>query len=313
MDSMGMRHVESCTEAGILSLRKAISAMPGSSLYVLCDPTLDDPLHRGAEKRGLPLHTVRIPSRPGVPRPKPYWIQVDDYDAHEFFVNESVRLSVAQALSPAPPNRRSRSICAWLMASESLDDMSEVIASISAMSDPRGRRRIFRFWDPRTTQHMKRLFPGRESVSWLPRTSWCFVDAFGEWQSLSSNDESVPYDAPPRWYELQACNLINAVLQLLSIAGMRHRESVIESVQDALRAGRRVGLVDDEECVAFAAHRVEMAAPIELSVKVAEILATTRKYGVGYRSLMDELEQDEWTAIRAEARSLALREQGAER
>ena len=307
-----MKRAASCTETGIFGLRQAMSVTPGSPLLILCDPTLDDPLRREAEVRGLCLHTIAIPSDRRVPAPKPYLIRVDGYDAHEPFVNESIRLSVEQALAPAPPNRRSRSICAWLMTSLSAADISRSMTSLSTIRDSRGTRRIFRFWDPRTTQHLRRLFPEQDTLPWLPRTSWSFVDAFGEWHCLPANDTDSQYSAQPTWETLQTCNLINAVLQRLSITGVRHRESVISDVQEALRTGRRVGLVHDDECVAFAAHRVEMGAPIETSAKVAAVLATVREHGVGYCGLVDELDQDEWTAIRAEARTMALREQGAE-
>lgn len=295
-----MHRLEACTEAGVMGLRRLFADKTGRRLLILCDPTLDDPLRQDAEALGLPFHPIHIRSSQAT-SPKPYLIQIDKYDVHEVFVNRSIRLSVEQALSPALPNRRSRSICAWLWTELSAIEVSGLLAERSVITDDRGRKRVFRCWDPRTTQHVSVLFPGRSEVSWLPRTAWGYVDGFGAWCCLPEADGNREAVTLPDWDTLHFYSLINAVLQRLSIDGLRHQTDVIPDVQEALRIGRQHGLANDDERVCFATDRVVTGVPIERSGRISSILTAVHEYGSGYRSLVDGFDEEDWDAIRAEA------------
>lgn len=295
-----MHRLEACTEAGIMGLRRLFADKPDCRLLILCDPTLDDPLQQDAKALGLSFSPVHIRSSQAAP-PKPYLIQVDGYDAHEAFVNRSIRLSVEQALRPSLPNRRSRSICAWLWTQLSTTEVSGLVNERGAITDTRGRKRVFRFWDPRTTQHVPALFPGRPEVSWLPRTAWGFVNGFGTWGCLPEANGERDAAWVPDWDALHLYGLVNAVLQRLSIDGLRYQVDVISDVREALKVGRQHGLVDDDDRVCFAADRIETGVAIERSDRITSIFKAVHEYGAGYRSMVDGFDEEDWDVIRADA------------
>lgn len=301
----GTHRLETCAEAGVMGLRRLFLDNPDGRLLILCDPTLDDPLRQDAEGLGLSFSPIHIRSGQAVP-PKPYLIHVGGYDFHEAFVNRSIRLSVEQALKPSLPNRRSRSICAWLWTELSTAEISDLVRERAAITDTRGSKRVLRFWDPRATQHISALFPGRSKASWLPGTAWGFVDGFGTWGCLPDKNGEREAAWVPDGDALHLYSLVNAVLQRLSIGGLRYQADVISDVRESLKIGRQRGLIDEDDQVCFAADRIEAGVPIERSGQITSIFNAVHEFGAGYRSMVDGFDEEDWDVIRAEAREKEL-------
>ena len=291
---------EARVDAAIAGMRAVLNARGSHRLLLLCDATLDDPLGELIEAEGLTRRQVELISQ-GASRAPLSLVEVPDEERHERLVNASVRLAIAEALRAAPAGRRPRSMAAWLATDLPLAEVARRMVLRGRLRDAQGRVRMFRYWDPRSTQFQRDLYAGAAPATWIAGTVWMYVDAFAHWSALP--DAAGPMqEALPDWARLTRLSCINAVLQRLNTEGLRCVPEVLEPVRRALDQGAALNLADDEDLSLFAAWRVLLDAPIERAPSLLALIEEVREEGGRLRHAARDMDEEDWQAFAREAR-----------
>lgn len=288
-----VRQVSGLFDTAIVGLRQALDTRPSRRLVLVCDPTLVDPLKPSVAELDLPSKAVPIPRSLNLSA-APYLVDIDDETRHERFVNASLRLAVEQAVRAAPADRRPRSVCAWLLTQEKLAVIADDFVRLLRIRDPAGVLRAFRFWDPRTTQHMTALALGQPPASWLPYADWGYIDAYGDWSLLPGVDGSP---AQPSWPLLQSLSQVNAVQQRLAIDGLSYAADVLPQIRQSLQVAMQAGLQHEADLVCFAEQRVRRQAAIERAPLVQEAIAEAVQTGGHFHKIAETLEEVHWRVV----------------
>lgn len=282
-------------EAAVMALRGALAEQGAYRLVLVCDPTIGDPLRSEIEEAKLPIWRIQIPKSLAV-ADAPYLVEIEDERKTEGFVNASLRLAVEQALRPALPTKRVRSVCAWLFTQETLPQLAHAFSQRMRLRDPSGASKVLRFWDPRVTQHVAEIFPRIPAQSWMPGSAWGYIDAFGRWELLPAGE---PDDVPfyPEGGAVSHVSLLNQVQQFLTADGTRYSPEVLVKIKEALQQSRSLGLIRDEDLVHFALHRVRLDAPIECSSLIREAAEEVTSSGGYLARVIESFDDEDWRAI----------------
>ncbi|WP_255176204.1 hypothetical protein [Bordetella genomosp. 5] len=291
---------EARLEAAIAGMRAVLDRRGSRRLLLLCDTTLDDPLGDYFEAEGLTRRQVELISQ-GASRAPLSLVEVPDEERHERVVNASVRLAIAEAMRAAPASRRPRSMAAWLATDLPLAEAARRMVLRGRLRDAQGRVRMFRYWDPRSTQFQRELYAGATPASWIAGTVWMYVDAFAHWHALPDSVGPMQ-EALPDWARLNRLGCINAVLQRLNTEGLRCVPEVLEPVRQALDRGAALALADDEDLSLFAAWRVVLDAPIERAPSLLALIEEVREEGGRLRHAARDMDDEDWQAFAQEAR-----------
>ena len=251
--------LQSLTEKAILGLRSALDSTGKDRLVIVCDPALDDPLDEQIAQLGLPKHPINMRSR--AKAPEPYLTEAPYELRFESFIHHSLRTAIQQAIEACPWNQRSRAVCAWLITDRSLPALAMEMRERARCRDEHGRARVFRFWDPRTAQHIQALFPRQAPCSFLQDTLWTYIDSFGSWRLLPAPATSAW--TSPSMRTLREWSLINGAFQYWTRDGIdpQTKSEPWPTIREALHIGRAAGLVHDEDLMRFAADRLQYQRP----------------------------------------------------
>lgn len=288
------RQLEQLTERAIMGLRKALDDANSDRLVILCDPLLADPLHEEIERVALSKRIVP-PMRNRTKEQAPYLVDVRYDLRHERFVNDSLRLSIQEALVPAPWNRRPRSISAWLITDLSVHRIAADFIPRSNYWDAQRVLRTFRFWDPRTMQHAGTLTGKNPPLGFFPEIDWGFIDSWGHWQFVASPQDAGRFR--PDEETLIRIGMKTAVLQRLTEKHPIGEERIWAYIDQALSAGLRIGLSDRDDLIHFAADRLRLKAPIEGAVRLKETFELLRQGQGSYSRFVADYEDEDWHRI----------------
>lgn len=292
---------EDGVERAIAGLRAVLDLRPNRRVLLLCDSTLADPMAEEIGAAGLARREVDLISQ-GATAPPLYLAEVPDEVRHERLINASIRLAVDEAMRPAPAAKRARSMSAWLATDLPLAEVAQRLILRARLRDAQGRVRIFRFWDPRTSQYQSELYAGTAPASWIPGVTWMTVDGFARWQVLP--DAPGPMQTvTPDWPRLARLGRINAVLQGLNAGGLCVGPSVLDAVRRALDAGAACGIDDDEDVALFATWRLRLNAPLEHAPSFAALLREVREEGGRLRNAAEDMDDEDWQLFAQEAQA----------
>lgn len=289
-----VERVDELAEHAILGLRDALSAAGTRRVVVVLDSMSDDAFL--VKARQLAFQTREVHLTAATQRHGPYLVDIPDETQYESWVNDSIRLATLQAVQPARWNHRIRSVCAWLITTRSLDELSRAVSRLSHFTDSKGVRRTLRFWDPRSMQHVRKWCGRPVSDSCLPGVSWGLIDSFGRWHLLPSPEQeevSVTLEEE----KLRELSLINASLQRLNARGLIHGPDVWPVLQSSLNAGQRLGLTDDDDLVWFAADRVRLRAPLERAKALSKLFSTVKQGKGRYIRAIADYDDTEWRSV----------------
>lgn len=219
-------------ERAFSSLRKTIDAQPGSRLYVLVDPALADPLADEIKDSTV----IAAPERTRlsisiIPRDQqPYLIELSDDPSSERLLSAVVHVAIRERMGEFDNEAGEvRSVCAWLLAgkeSGATTTAHRMERSCWVHSPVRRERTVFRFWDPRVTAHLPRVFGPdvwTRIISGLGLLAWWCPDDEGAPQGYTAATESAARAAESaawqidedHWYALARVGWTTRVCQLL--------------------------------------------------------------------------------------------------
>ncbi|MBS63999.1 MAG: hypothetical protein CMN27_13775 [Salinisphaera sp.] len=285
-----------------MRLRAHQSERPDAELYLMVDPTLGDPFADEPTMASLRRYVLPI-NHPDIELgKKPYLCPIQDPIRQERAINRSVELAVEEMQKTTAPFRRS--ICAWLLAdTRSPAELAQCLARGSVKTDRHRQRHILRFWDPRVLPLLAGHERGHRLVPPVTAVDWLALDSKGELQSVPYPDDvaAVPV--------IHLTSSDEALLQDISLENAAAC-AVVERDQPwpgrgelashIIRA-RELSLIDQADIAAFVADRKSQGVPIELADRIAAVLAAVRDDGASYQKLVAAWDEDDWTAIAAEA------------
>lgn len=182
--------LNAAVDLSIAALYKAAQSAIG--VAILIDPALADPLQPHIEELGLEPLRLRIATRQVDTDKLPYLVWIADASRAERLINTSIRIAVAERLSPDPDwPAGMRSVCAWFVSpaltSESdAKALARRLATQGIQTDADGGRHYFRFFDPRIAGHLPRILEPaqRQELGRITGNGWLGMDEHGELQAL---------------------------------------------------------------------------------------------------------------------------------
>jgi hypothetical protein len=280
------------------ALREAMARHKAQRLVLVEDITLGDPLAEFIAASGAPVAKPEIRNSEGLEQEVQLVDIIDDTNSRrERLITQSLRVARSEALKPALPTQRARSVSAWLITDEPLQRLKERFEQRSRYPISPTAHRILRFWDPRVTQHIGRFFPRHSPASWLPGGVWLYIDSFADWNELPAPEGEGTWEIQPEANVLEKTSLVTLTLQNLAEDGLRHDKKILPAVIEAVEAVLRLKAFDEDDAACFAAHRVLYAKPLEKAPKMQEIIRYVRDEGWRYRNLYVGLGEEDWAEI----------------
>lgn len=237
----------------------------------------------------------------------------------QLFAQDIAEAAQAEVRCLQDGTARTRSICALCFAGRPvrMSELAARMASAAVVTDTKGAKRLFRYWDPRVAWH---LFRPASPIRWEDVVStqgltWWAIDIQGK--PFRSSVDDVPSSGTrrlttlsveqERWLHQVSC--FNAAWQSAAALGWNSPKSVLELepvLHECFQAGQALRLEADD-LASFAARRLALGVPIEHSVLLRSRLAETCVVGLGFSELQAQLDDEEWQRIADEARAARTR------
>lgn len=261
--------------------------------YLVVDPTCGVPWDRSGAADDDNYSEVPIsPPRPDLPRNViPFLVPLSNGAGGIFdwtFEFAWAQLSAPQASYP---------VCAWIDSDLDARALRRLF-SRQMLRRARGSSWLFRFYDPRVSQHLT-SFVSKDFFLYGP-TSWQFLDASGKLQSLPVCNDGREFSFDESDADrIGWLKVINAVLSIWPTLTTRMVE--IEQVYEAARVAATVGFiaVQQADCVAFVMHRCLVHRCIELHPLVLSWLDDARAHRRSYVDAAAHANSDAWKEISA--------------
>jgi Domain of unknown function (DUF4123) len=218
-------------DRAIQSLR---SSEKTHSLFLLIDPTLEDPISKTDEYAKLlavsPLARKRLKNlhEDINEQNTPYLLQIANQDEAERLISASIRIAIAEALGTFGEQYRARRVCAWIFDSRDARTLAKEIAGIAKVKKPDGAFWPMRIWDPRVLWQMSRLLNEQQfaKVTAVLASCWFFnqENAFEllKPQGTNSAEASTPFNFNAHsWSTLERVGLVNKALEMAPAWGYK--------------------------------------------------------------------------------------------
>jgi hypothetical protein len=192
------------------SLRNAIDEQPGRRAYVLIDPAFADPL--ADEIRGSTVIGDRARTRLIIdimpPHQQPYLLELTDDVSGARLLSAATQVAIRERLGEFDNEAGEvRSVCGWLLANgdgETAITIARRMAHACWVRLPLNRERtVFRYWDPRLTVHLPRVFGSdvwTGTISDIGLLAWWCLDDDGTPKGYTAATQSrAPSAESPAW------------------------------------------------------------------------------------------------------------------
>lgn len=290
-------------------LREALAAQSGCALRILVDPALADPVMPLYEEAGLRARRLSVPYGDVSAEIKPYVVTVDDIDAHESFVKETVSLAVRESLIARNEWPAARSVCAWLVMDDDDARALPYIFSLRALllrpGHP-GDRRLLRFWDPRVLPQLARIVGKSAWTCWVPaHATWLYIDSWGRMASYRFVKPEVAatqswQPGERAWLALERVAEINHCLVMSGKLYQVASERVVDCFERLLLRASQLGCSRALDRATYAVLVDSMQLALEQHPRIAAMLARVRQEDVQLPDLLSVLEAEDWDGIRAD-------------
>lgn len=284
----------------LTSLRERLFKAKHSYLFV--DPTSGVPWDRSYTKVGDSYSEVLVaPRKLNLPKDAcPFLVPLNNEVGGIF--DWTFEIAWSQLSDPQAPYP----VCAWIGSDLEVGDLQSRMSK-QMLQSVGVRTWLFRFYDPRVSQHLV-SFVSKEFCISGP-TSWSFLDASGRLQKLPvSETESIRYPEESSLERLDWLKTINAVIN--TWPSLTDDIVEIERIYDAARVAAAVGLqpYQQADCVAFILHRCLVHERIELHPIVSVWLNDAREMKRPYADAAAHADADVWKGISAGDWQLGLNE-----
>lgn len=302
------------TDRAIRDLRAAMQATGSSTVSVLIDPTIVDPLaHDPCVLEALERAAV---CRVDLPRmhddidsdATPYLLHVSDEPSAERVVNATLALAASEAVEALEGIDRAnhgRSVCAWILGESPPRSLANRLADAARVIRPDGLPWVLRYWDPRVLWHLPRVMP---PILWSN-----LQHQLGQWWALDSLNRLVSYSAPagsarpedatsmhiesPVWDRLARIGWTNTVLNLAFGWGVMPTAHNANRVERLIARCSSLGFASEQDALVFAACGLTSHDRFDEHPKVAAALTQSQADGGSVQSAISSFNEDFWSEI----------------
>lgn len=289
-------------------LRKTLAIEGQRGLKILVDPALADPILSVCQRNALPVRRLNLPYGDVSAEVKPYLVSVDDADAHERFLTETILVGLRESLAARDGWPAARSVSAWLIMSNEETRVFAQEFNVRAVVHKPGtpsKRKLLRFWDPRVFPQVGRLV-GNAWARWLRvNATWVYLDGWGRitqhrFVRPAVATEKTWYPDLAAWEKLERAAEVN---HSLVISGKLHQqadERIFDHFDRLLVRATALGCRHALDRVTYAVLADSIDVPFEQHPQVAAMLKRTRHEDVSFSDLLTSLDSIAWERIRDE-------------
>lgn len=263
-------------------------------VYVFVDPILVDPFKGAKWRDKTPVYRVDL-KRYGLSQDEmPYFFQLSS--PLDPKLEESLQLAEYQL----DKEERAKAMCGWFVSALPPSAIQQGLLHSIQYPIGQGRLWLFRFFDPRTTRHIKRIFGSDWQLAGLKR--WWYLHTT-ELASVAGNNQlQVPQ--PPSQTQREAIDrvmLVNKAFTQWKDMQQPLPDDAFQLLDQALLTGRRAGISTrrDEDSVAFALHRCLIHSRIEKHPLVKQWIEKSQEEHSSYVSCAAVASKDTWDEIAA--------------
>lgn len=286
-----------------MAVRRELRARNTKRLLILFDPASGDPctpIPEQLKQRGCPV-PVRYEDL--APAQQPFCVAVDDDEAQEHFVNQTLSDALQQQQQGKP-----RTVCAWIVPAPQLLQpqatdfelrFARGLASCTVMQDERGARRFVRWFDPRVTSQMAHWLRPEQWQGLLgPVMAWMFVDLDGRLQTLSPPKPQATWALPPldpgQWARLRRCGVVSLLHPLLREWGVppaADPAQQLAQVNDLLARAQSKGLHSEADHLVFASCAFNIHERFDEHPHFAALIADAQRGGTPFAEAASAIDE----------------------
>lgn len=261
--------------------------------YLFVDPTCGVPWDRSSapgddDYREMPVRPPRL----NLPRDVlPFFVPLNN-DVGGIF-DWTFELAWAQLSEP----QASYPVCAWVDSDLDVSELNRLV-SRQMVKTAGGVSWLFRFYDPRVSQHLTSFVS--KDFSLRGPASWQFIDASGKLQSLPTCEGASEFVFDEVALErVDWLKVVNAAVRIWPSLTARVVE--IEQIYEAARVAAAIGFLAEQQadCVAFIMHRCLVHQCIELHPLVSGWVADMQGVGRPYVDAAAHADSSVWKEISA--------------
>ncbi|MFY3455627.1 DUF4123 domain-containing protein [Achromobacter xylosoxidans] len=287
-------------------LLAAASGLPQDRLYVLVDPTIEDPLAH-ARRRGqavaLPLDRSRF-----LTEHCPYLLELG-----EFGRDDAIELAVEAACAAAGTGRTHRPICGWIASPVAPAALARHLARMARCLVPdRADPVTLRHWDPRVAEVLAEVLSEDQMAQWLAPVRACWRPGRAAGELALQYERSAAAGAPQagpaaplvldraQCAVLERAGWVNQALDALAEAGHDMGEARLRARADRLvaRAQARWGLETDTDIVDYALHGLLVHPHFDQHPDIRHAMATMQANGIAAVAALNDITQEQWNRVR---------------
>jgi Domain of unknown function (DUF4123) len=301
--------------AAIVRLRAALSQSRTSTLSVLIDPMLGDPL--AATRTVKDSLASGLASRQALafihhdlaPNKAPYLLHIPDELRAERCVNESVQVAVSEALGLYGGDYRGRSVCAWIVGESDPSALAVRLARAARVVKPDGASWPLRYWDPRVFWHLPRALDLQQQHTLIAQLGrWFWFDPTNAFGGLI---HEVPKDAERAqaplafdesgWAVLSRVGAVNRVLGLAWNWDIRPTPANAKRVDVLIQRCHALGFLSEQDELVFSSCGLTSRDDFDSQPDVAEALRAGASRGISAMQALEPFDDDFWADLRAQS------------
>jgi hypothetical protein len=206
-----------------------------------------------------------------------------------------LELSISLTLEQASLPVSLRNVCAWLI-SDATPKRLQAALKVRLQAQWPGPQSIYlRYFDPRVMPRLLSILPAQlQAELFGPVHYWCQLGRDGQWLC-----HTPPVDLPTQSISgLAPCHeqtvtidriaLVNLTAAELRRQGQPAPHSLDSAIDDALLAGRKLGITDDEDIVAFAWRAIAYQSSFTHHLELSELIEQALSSGLPLDRLLSE-------------------------
>lgn len=287
-------------------LLAAASRLSHSRLYVLIDPTIEDPLAHAAD-RGQAV-ALSLDRSHFLAEHCPYLLELG-----EFGRDGAIELSVHAACAAAGPGQTHRPVCGWIASPVAAPELARHLARMARCLVPdRAAPVTLRHWDPRVAEVLAQVLSSDQMDQWLAPVQACWRPgrAAGELELQYERPAAAgaPQAGPAaplvldhaQCAVLERAGWVSQALDALAEAGHDMAEAGLRARADRLvaRAQARWGLETDTDIVDYTLHGLLVHPHFDQHPDIRHAMATVQANGIAAVAALNDITEEQWNRVR---------------
>ncbi len=289
----------------IKAFRSTVQARnPRDCLCILIDPLLSNPLSELDSIKDVPARTLGFRHDDLAIEDTPYLLQVGREQDHERLVSDTLRLALAEQKAALLESPASRSVCAWLFVDkDDLFKLADALSRLALIAQPgsHGKRKLFRFWDPRVFQHLSRILGKQTLEGALPdrlTVQWLWLEPSGQLSSHIFSNGHGWRPSPTEWASLVRIEDLNQCLFLSETQERVDSSNHIVALDHSLQRATELGCSEAADRITYALLSMSLGGYFEDHPLMTDLFRRVARDQASLAALAEEVDQGVWDQIK---------------